>query len=199
MPWMTTVKGVRIAFLAFSQISELSATWVATDSRPGVALAFTQQQIDRAAASVRAAKSMADVVVVFMHWGQERNTCPIALQRTAARAFADAGATIVMGTHAHVMQGDGWLGQTYVAYGMSNFVWYINSQNDTGVIRVTLSGSTWSRPSSFPRTSTARLASRSPRPAPRLRGSRPARRSPWVHRPRRRSLRADDRRRSEGG
>jgi poly-gamma-glutamate capsule biosynthesis protein CapA/YwtB (metallophosphatase superfamily) len=139
-PWITTVKGVRIAILAFSQIGELSTTWVATDTRPGIALAYTQQQIDRAAAAVRAATTVADVVVVFMHWGEERNQCPIALQRTAARAFADAGAKIVVGTHAHVMQGDGWLGQTYVAYGMSNFVWYINSQNDTGVIRVTLSG-----------------------------------------------------------
>jgi poly-gamma-glutamate synthesis protein (capsule biosynthesis protein) len=142
MPWVTTVKGVRIAFLAFSQVNELASTWVATDTRPGVAVAISQQQIDRAAASVRAARAGADVVVVFMHWGQERNTCPIALQRTAARAFADAGATMIIGTHAHVMQGDGWLDRTYVAYGLSNFIWYINSQNDTGVIRVTLSGST---------------------------------------------------------
>ena len=149
-PWITTVKGVRIAFLAFSQIGELSTTWVATDTRPGLALAFTQQQIDRAVASVRAAAVVADVVVVFMHWGEERNQCPIALQRTAARAFADAGATIIVGTHAHVMQGDGWLGRTYVAYGMSNFVWYINSQNDTGVIRVTLSGANVARTEFLP-------------------------------------------------
>jgi len=142
MPWLTTVKGIRIAFLGFSQIGELSSTWVATDTRPGIALAYTQQQIDRAAASVRAATSIADVVVVFMHWGQERNSCPIASQRTAAQAFANAGASMVIGTHAHTMQGDGWLGRTYVAYGLSNFVWYINSDNDTGVIRVTLSGST---------------------------------------------------------
>ncbi len=79
-----------------------------------------------------------------MHWGQEYNECPIALQRTAAAAFASAGASIIVGTHAHVMQGDGWLGQAYVAYGMSNFVWWYNDaqSNDTGVIRVTLTGST---------------------------------------------------------
>ena len=135
MPWLTTVKGVRIAFLGFSQIGELGSTWVATDTRPGIALAYTQQQVDRAAASVRAATSIADVVVVFMHWGQERNSCPIASQRTAAKAFADAGASMVIGTHAHTMQGDGWLGRTYVAYGLSNFIWYINSDADTGVIR----------------------------------------------------------------
>ncbi len=75
-----------------SQIGELASTWVATDTRPGIALAYTQAQIDRAVASIRAATSIADVVVVYMHWGEERNPCPIALQRTAAKAIANAGA-----------------------------------------------------------------------------------------------------------
>lgn len=143
-PWITTVHGVKIAFLAFSQITELASSWVATDARPGLALAISPAQIDAAAAAVRAARARADVVVVFMHWGQEYNECPIDLQRQAATAFVAAGATIVVGTHAHVMQGDGWLGKTYVAYGMSNFVWWYNdaNSNDTGVIRITLAGPT---------------------------------------------------------
>ena len=141
-PWITTVKGVRIAFLGFTQITELASTWVATDTRPGLAMAITGAQIERAAAAVRTAKTQADLVVVYMHWGQEYNECPIALQRTAALAFATAGASIIVGTHSHVMQGDGWLGQTYVAYGLSNFLWWYNdaASNDTGVVRVTLSG-----------------------------------------------------------
>jgi poly-gamma-glutamate synthesis protein (capsule biosynthesis protein) len=143
-PWITTVEGVRIAVLGFTQITELAGTWVATDTRAGLAMAITNAQIERASASIRAAKTQADVVVVYMHWGQEYNECPIALQRTAAAAFAAAGATMIVGTHSHVMQGDGWLGQTYVAYGLSNFVWWYNdaASNDTGVVRVTLSGST---------------------------------------------------------
>jgi len=142
-PWITTVKGVRIAFLAFTQITELASTWVATTSRPGLAMAISSDQIAQAAAAVKAARAQADVVVVFMHWGQEYNKCPIALQRTAAQAFAAAGASIIVGTHVHVMQGDGWIGRTYVAYGLSNFVWWYNdaASNDTGVVRVTLSGS----------------------------------------------------------
>jgi poly-gamma-glutamate synthesis protein (capsule biosynthesis protein) len=142
-PWIATVKGVRIAFLAFSQITELASTWVATASRPGLAMAISADQIAQAAAAVKAARTQADVVVVFMHWGQEYNKCPIALQRTAAQAFAAAGASIIVGTHVHTMQGDCWIGQTYVAYGLSNFVWWYNdsASNDTGVIRVTLSGS----------------------------------------------------------
>ncbi len=43
---------------------------------------------------------------------------------------------MVVGTHVHVLQGSGWLGGTYVAYGMSNFVWYSSNSPsyDTGVV-----------------------------------------------------------------
>lgn len=142
-PWVTHANGVRIAVLGFTQITELASTWAATDSRPGLAMAISDEQISRAADAVRRARAVADVVVVYMHWGQEYNECPIALQRTAATALAEAGATVIVGTHAHVLQGGGWLGRTYVAYGLSNFVWWYNdaASNDTGVLRVTVDGS----------------------------------------------------------
>ena len=47
---------------------------------------------------------------------------------------------MITGTHAHLMLGDGWLGNTYVAYGLGNFLWWWNDaySNDTGVLRITL-------------------------------------------------------------
>jgi poly-gamma-glutamate capsule biosynthesis protein CapA/YwtB (metallophosphatase superfamily) len=138
-PWITTVKGVRIAFLGFSQITELATTWIATDTRAGIAMAL---DFGPALEAIRQARAQADVVVVYMHWGQEYNECPIALQSSFAAAAAQAGATMIVGVHAHVMQGSGWLGSTFVAYGLSNFVWWWNDaqSNDTGVVRVTLTG-----------------------------------------------------------
>src|SRR4029079_10997013 len=124
-----------------SQIAELSGSWKATDTRSGLAYAF---DVDRATAAVRAARQVADVVVVFMHWGMEYNECPTGQQKSFARSVADAGASIIVGTHAHVLQGAGWLGKTYVAFGMSNFLWWYNDagSNDTGVIKIVLFGST---------------------------------------------------------
>jgi poly-gamma-glutamate synthesis protein (capsule biosynthesis protein) len=139
-PWITTVKGVRIAFLGFNQVTELATSWAALDNRSGLAMAWPD--MDRAVAAVRAAKKQADVVVVDMHWGQEYNQCPIADQKTLAKKLSDAGASVIIGSHVHVLQGDGWLGPTFVAYGMSNFVWWLNDaqSNDTGVMWVTLTG-----------------------------------------------------------
>ncbi len=140
-PWITDIKGIKIAFLGFSQITELASTWAAQDNRSGIAMAF---DATRAIAAVKAARKAADVVVVFMHWGQEYNDCPIAVQKSFAKKLADAGATIIVGSHVHLLQGDGWLGKTFVAYGMSNFLWHYNDagSNDTGVMRITLTGST---------------------------------------------------------
>jgi poly-gamma-glutamate synthesis protein (capsule biosynthesis protein) len=94
----------------------------------------------RAAAAVRAAKAGADVVVVYVHWGQEGNSCPTAEMKTFAAQLAGAGADVVLGTHAHLLLGDGWLGKTYVAYGLGNFVWWWDDaySNDTGVLRLRL-------------------------------------------------------------
>jgi poly-gamma-glutamate synthesis protein (capsule biosynthesis protein) len=136
-PWVTTVRGTRIAFLAMSQIHELEYSWAAKENRPGVAMAV---DVARAAAAVRAARAAADVVVVYVHWGQEGNSCPTAEMKTFAAKMAEAGATVVLGTHAHLLLGEGSLGKTYVAYGLGNFVWWWDDafSNDTGVLRLTL-------------------------------------------------------------
>jgi poly-gamma-glutamate synthesis protein (capsule biosynthesis protein) len=91
---------------------------------------------------VRAAAQGADFVVVFMHWGKEGSDCPTAEMRSFARKVVDAGADLIVGTHAHLLLGDGWLDGAYVAYGLGNFLWWWNDShsNDTGVLRVTLRG-----------------------------------------------------------
>jgi Putative enzyme of poly-gamma-glutamate biosynthesis (capsule formation) len=103
--------------------------------------------VQRAARAVREARKRADVVIVFMHWGLEGDECPTSRMTGLAQAFADAGATAVIGAHSHLLQGDGWLGKTYVAYGLGNFLWWRDDahSNDTGVLRLTLRGATLTR------------------------------------------------------
>ncbi|MDG4824375.1 CapA family protein [Asanoa sp. WMMD1127] len=135
-PWVTTVKGVRIALLGMSQVGELAGSWKPTASRPGVAMAFDGA---RASAAVKAARAQADLVIVFMHWGVEGSSCPSGQMKTFAQRMARDGADIVVGTHAHTLLTDGWLDSTYVHYGLGNFLWYGNSHStDSGVLRLTV-------------------------------------------------------------
>ncbi|MBY8870277.1 CapA family protein [Micromonospora sp. PLK6-60] len=149
-PWLTTVRGVRVAVLGMSQVHELAAQWKATDTRPGIAMAF---DTDRAVAAVRAARDRADLVIVFMHWGIEGNPCPTGEMTSFARRLAGAGADIVVGAHAHTLLGDGWQGRTYVHYGLGNFLWYAGSRStDSGVLRLTVRGRAVTRTEFLPAT-----------------------------------------------
>ncbi len=136
-PWVTEVTGTTIALLGISMVHELETSWNATDSRAGVAHA---RDAERSLAAVEAAGEQAEFVVVYMHWGKESNECPTGEMKAFARKLADAGADLIVGTHAHLLQGDGWLDDTYVSYGLGNFLWWWNdaASNDTGVLRVTL-------------------------------------------------------------
>jgi poly-gamma-glutamate synthesis protein (capsule biosynthesis protein) len=135
-PYLTTIKGKKLAILGFSQVTELQSTWVATDGRPGEAHVL---DLPRSLAAIRAAKKQADLVIVFMHWGTEGVGCPNSAQKSLAPKLAAAGADIIIGAHAHTLQGSGWLGKTFVAYGMANFLWWENSYStETGVLRLTL-------------------------------------------------------------
>ena len=135
-PYVVTIKGVKIAIIGVSQVAELASSWVATDTRPGEANSI---DLSRTLAAVRSAKRLASVVIVFMHWGTEGESCPDPNQLTLARQLSAAGASIIVGAHAHMLQGSGWLGHTFVAYGMGNFLWWENSYSTaTGVLKLTL-------------------------------------------------------------
>ena len=139
-PYGASVRGTDFAFLAAdaSMREGASRLWAAGPNTPGIAAAHADRPRALLAA-VRAAARHADVVVVYLHWGEELRGCPTHQQTVTARALAEAGADVVVGSHAHVLLGSGWLGDTYVDYGLGNFLWYHNHEPETGVLRLTVS------------------------------------------------------------
>lgn len=69
----------------------------------------------------------ADLVFVVFHWGNEKDTVPDANQVTLAKLAIDNGADLVVGHHAHVLQGvTTYKGKT-IAYALGNFCFGGNS------------------------------------------------------------------------
>ena len=137
-PATSTIDGTVVATIAASvadqdPTADPTGQWAATHSRPGVADAIDPARL---LATVRRADREADVVVAYLHWGVQGERCPSPDQRTLARRLVEAGADVVVGTHAHLLQGDGRLGRGYVAYGLGNFAWY--SPGPTGVLTLTV-------------------------------------------------------------
>jgi poly-gamma-glutamate capsule biosynthesis protein CapA/YwtB (metallophosphatase superfamily) len=86
-PYVTSIRGTKIAIVGVSQVAELASSWVATSTRPGEANAIN---VSRTLAAVRAASKLAKIVVVFMHWGTEGEACPDASQLSLAPMLAAA-------------------------------------------------------------------------------------------------------------
>lgn len=140
-PYRATIKGQRIAVIGATQVLDdhLIAAWTAGPGKPGLASA---KDVPRLVQAVRQARRSADTVVVFLHWGVELRECPTADQQALARALVRAGADVVVGGHAHRVQGAGRMGRALIGYGLGNFVWYGTSEASTrsGVLLVTATG-----------------------------------------------------------
>jgi poly-gamma-glutamate synthesis protein (capsule biosynthesis protein) len=142
-PYRVDVRGQRITIFAATDVidSPYETTWDATETDPGMA-STKLDGLERMAANVALARTDSDTVVVFLHWGVERENCPSDRQREVAQVLTDAGADIVVGSHAHHLQGGGRFNTAFVDYGLGNFVFY-NEQGEygrSGVLVVTATG-----------------------------------------------------------
>lgn len=113
IPVFRDVNGVKLAFLS------INATWM-----------FDRDALLYAISSARAQNA---VVVVSVHWGNEYFSQPSKFQKTLAKQMAEAGASLIWGTHPHVLQPAEWIAvpcdsvdpakicrQTLVLYSLGN-------------------------------------------------------------------------------
>ncbi|MHB1138805.1 MAG: CapA family protein, partial [Microthrixaceae bacterium] len=142
-PFVAEVNGQRIGIIAANDIfdSNLVGSWTAGPGKPGIASAEEAHQ-ERLAAEVRAVREQVDTLAVYLHYGTEKETCPNARQKELVELLTDAGADIVVGSHAHRLQGMGFHGDQFVAYGLSNFIFKAPSAPGmkSGVVVVTATG-----------------------------------------------------------
>lgn len=136
-PFEATVSGRTVGILAATDVLD-DLGWAAVTG-PGLASAKGDQE-ERLVAETAALAARVDVAVVFLHWGTELEVCPTQRQQDLARRLVDAGADVVAGSHAHVVQPVTTLGTATVAYGLGNFVWYHDREPSsiTGVLTVTI-------------------------------------------------------------
>lgn len=108
--------GLTIATLGFSDV--LPAGTSALGHRGGVAAATPDNMVP----AIKEAKENADLVTVQIHWGQEYDNEPHPRQEKLARAMVDAGADIILGHHAHVLQHVEKYKDAVIFYGLGNFI-----------------------------------------------------------------------------
>jgi|CXWL01.1.fsa_nt_gi poly-gamma-glutamate synthesis protein (capsule biosynthesis protein) len=78
-------------------------------------------------------KTDADFVVVSIHAGDEYVNAPNATQRELAEAALAAGADVVLGHHAHVVQPVEQRGNRLIAWGLGNFIFDLDQWDLAGI------------------------------------------------------------------
>ena len=133
------VSGIRLAFLAYVDVPVErrgfdTRTWIASGQSPGVAWA----EPALIALDVTAAAQNADLVIVLLHSGTEFDPLPNETQRRAAHAAIDAGAALVLGHHAHVLQPLEFYQDGVIAYGLGNFAFHAAGPQESLVLHLWL-------------------------------------------------------------
>lgn len=132
-PVYITVQGKKIAFVAASHVI-FAMDWYATDTRMGMVGTYDPTIILE---SIKEAKENSDYVIIFVHWGVERQDTPEKYQRNLAKKYIDAGADAVIGCHPHVMQGFEFYKGKPIAYSLGNY-WFSSAKKEAGLLKLYL-------------------------------------------------------------
>lgn len=115
-PLVLTAKGKRVAFLGYNDFPPRA--FAAGPSTPGTAWLIEKDVVS----DIKAARKVADIVLLFLHWGEDLDAKETPEQQTLARHLIDAGADAVIGGHAHLTQGVEWYKDHPIVYSLGNFV-----------------------------------------------------------------------------
>lgn len=117
-PKLTFVNGILIAHMSYT------FSYNGLPAANGETWRSALIDTDRILRDVRQARKLgAQVVMLSMHWGNEREPAPSSYQIKIADAITKSGEVdLIIGTHAHVLQPIKLVNGTWVIYGLGNFL-----------------------------------------------------------------------------
>lgn len=131
-PYYFVVNGRKFAFVAATRAEKYIITPEAGEDSAGVLRAYDPAMFIE---TIAEAKRNSDYVIAYIHWGTENSHDLEEVQRETGRAYLDAGADIVVGAHAHVLQGIEFYNGKPIVYNLGNFIFNALTI-DTGMLKI---------------------------------------------------------------
>lgn len=131
--YLTLPNGYRVAFVNATRAEKWGIdTPGATATAGGVLLCYNPAEfID----TIKTAKANSDYVVAIIHWGTEGSHRLEQVQKTTAQDYLNAGADIIVGGHAHALQGIDYNNGKPIVYNLGDFI-FNNGTEDTGILQI---------------------------------------------------------------
>ena len=132
-PYVIKAGGKTFGFLAASRVIP-EVSWNIDNRQPGMLCTYDSAELCNA---IQKAKETCDYVVVYVHWGIERENTPQDYQRQLGKAYIDAGADMVIGAHPHVLQGIEYYNGKPIVYSLGNYI-FNQEINSTVLLKTTI-------------------------------------------------------------
>ncbi len=116
-----TSSGQKIVIIGTTQVEQLDNpdTKGATETEPGVFRCLDDTLL---LSEIKAAKEEGAFVIVFIHWGKELQVETDWWQQKQAPEIVAAGADLIIGCHAHILQKIDYIEDTPIVYSLGNFL-----------------------------------------------------------------------------
>src|SRR5690606_3003632 len=121
------IKGVQGIKIAIVSDTESTNDLGAQSSKEELDSMLNMMQEENIIRDIREAQQLgADLIITYMHWGQEYMQEPNQTQVQLAQLMAEEGVDIILGSHPHVIQKSEFIQvngkKTFVVYSMGNFI-----------------------------------------------------------------------------
>ncbi len=133
-PFYYLVNGRKIAFLSATRAEKYILTPEAGENTPGVFRCYDPQRLIEV---IGETKQNCDFLVLFVHWGTEYSPVLEKVQETTSHDYIDAGADLIIGSHAHQLQGIEFYKGKAIFYNLGNF-WFNGKKIETGLVKLNL-------------------------------------------------------------
>ncbi len=131
--YLTLPNGNRVAFVNATRAEKWGIdTPGATATTGGVLLCYDTTEFIK---TIKEAKANSDYVIAIIHWGTEGSHILEQVQKATAKDYLDAGADIIVGGHAHALQGIDYNDGKPIVYNLGDFI-FNNGTEDTGILQI---------------------------------------------------------------
>lgn len=128
------INGYKISFVNATRAEKLILTPEAKNSSGGVFRCYDPTEFINV---IKEERNVSDYVIALIHWGREDSHDLEDVQVETSKMYIDAGADMIVGSHAHVLQGIEFYNDKPIIYNLGDFI-FNNETKDTGIFKVNL-------------------------------------------------------------
>ena len=133
-PYYYIANGYKIGLVNATRAEKNIKTPGATDKDEGVFRCYDNELLIK---TIKDMKSKSDYVILLVHWGKEDSHELEDIQLETSKEYINAGVDVIVGSHAHELQGFEFYNNKFVSYNLGDFI-FNNETKDTGILQVNL-------------------------------------------------------------